>query len=61
MGGKSSNQAGWGIGLAFARSVAHGHCGQLKLLRSDEEGTVFGLDLPVDARASIARGEALGY
>lgn len=41
---------GWGIGLAFARAVARGHGGDIRLLRSDQEATVFGLHLPRDAR-----------
>ncbi len=48
--GHGASQQGWGIGLAFARSVARGHGGDLRLQRSDADGTAFALRLPSDAR-----------
>jgi signal transduction histidine kinase len=37
---------GVGLGLSIARELARGHGGDLKLLRSDDAGTVFELSLP---------------
>lgn len=40
---------GWGVGLAFCRLVAEKHHGTLTVFRSDDQGTVFELALPVDS------------
>ena len=52
---------GWGVGLAYARSVAAGHGGSIRLQSSDAAGTVFRLALPLDSRPFLqaTRGEAV--
>jgi signal transduction histidine kinase len=50
---KSSGKRGWGIGLAFVRSVAEGHGGSIEVDSSKEQGTAFMVDIPVDARPFI--------
>lgn len=47
-------QTGWGVGLAFARSVATAHGGSIGVARSDESGTTFMLRLPQDARPAAS-------
>ena len=42
----SVRQGGTGLGLAIARELARGHGGDLILVSSSSEGTVFRLDLP---------------
>jgi signal transduction histidine kinase len=44
----SSSGAGTGLGLAISRELARGHGGDLILVRSDEQGTVFRLVLPAE-------------
>lgn len=44
-------RTGWGVGLAYARSVALGHGGIVEVSRSDAVCTRFELRLPLDARA----------
>jgi signal transduction histidine kinase len=45
-----SATGGWGIGLPYVRSVAHGHGGSAVVYSDAEAGTVFVVDIPVDAR-----------
>jgi signal transduction histidine kinase len=42
----STRTAGTGLGLVIARDAAHAHGGDLILMRSDANGTVFRLTLP---------------
>ena len=44
--GGSTNPEGAGLGLALARELAQGHGGDLTLLETGPEGTVFELMLP---------------
>ncbi len=44
------NFQGWGVGLALVRGVAESHGGTVQLESSEERGTTFTLDLPLDAR-----------
>jgi signal transduction histidine kinase len=41
---------GWGIGLPYVRSVAQGHGGSAVVYSDAGSGTVFVIDIPVDAR-----------
>lgn len=41
---------GWGLGLPYVRRVAEAHGGSVLMSSSVEDGTVFVIDLPVDAR-----------
>lgn len=41
---------GWGIGLPYVRAVAESHGGSVGLDSSDERGTTFVIDIPMDAR-----------
>jgi len=44
----SARQGGTGLGLVIARDVMRAHGGDIELVSSDAEGTVFRLDLPFD-------------
>lgn len=44
--GVSGKAGGTGLGLAIARELARGHGGDLILLRTDDQGTIFRLTLP---------------
>jgi hypothetical protein len=44
----SARAGGSGLGLAIARDLMHAHGGDIRLARSDAEGTVFELELPVE-------------
>ena len=41
-----ANSAGSGLGLAIARDIVRGHGGDIELVRSDERGAEFRLELP---------------
>jgi signal transduction histidine kinase len=45
----SVRQGGTGLGLAISRELACGHGGDLMLVKSDSDGTVFRLELPAAA------------
>lgn len=47
---KEGNQQGWGIGLPYVRSVAESHGGSIDVDSSEERGTTFSMDIPVDSR-----------
>lgn len=44
---------GWGIGLAFVRSVAEAHGGSAAVDSSPEAGTTFTIEVPVDCRPFV--------
>jgi signal transduction histidine kinase len=44
----SARPGGSGLGLAIARDLMRAHGGDIRLARSDAEGTVFELDLPME-------------
>jgi signal transduction histidine kinase len=44
----SARAGGTGLGLAIARELARGHGGDLALLSTGPEGTVFRLTIPLD-------------
>jgi signal transduction histidine kinase len=48
-----SDQAGWGIGLPFVRSVAEGHGGSITVDSSAATGTTFTIDVPTDCRPYV--------
>jgi len=48
--GEGSLTAGWGLGLAFVKSVAESHGGSVAVDSSLETGTTFLIDIPVDCR-----------
>lgn len=41
---------GWGIGLPYVRAVAESHGGSMALDSTEERGTTFLIDIPLDAR-----------
>jgi signal transduction histidine kinase len=45
-----SEQRGWGIGLPYVRTVAQSHGGSAVVYSDGDKGTVFVIDIPVDAR-----------
>lgn len=47
---------GWGIGLPFVRDVAEAHGGSVSVDSSDDTGTTFTIDVPVDCRPFIRSG-----
>ena len=49
-----SRQGGAGLGLAIARWIARAHGGDLRLLRSNSEGSVFQATLPIEANEAAA-------
>lgn len=53
-GERDASHPGWGVGLAFARAVALRHGGNVRVVSSSAEGTVFELSLPADGRAMLA-------
>ena len=55
---RESGAVGWGVGLAYARSVATGHGGNVRVASSGPDGTVFELALPVDSRPWLQRSPA---
>lgn len=56
-GRRTAHQAGWGVGLAFARSVATAHGGSLRVAQSDAHRTAFTLRLPqAEAHAAGSTG-----
>lgn len=48
--GEESGHRGWGLGLAQVRAVAEAHGGSIALSSLPESGTVFVIDIPLDAR-----------
>jgi signal transduction histidine kinase len=48
--GEESGKIGWGIGLPFVQEVAKRHGGTVVLDSSEQAGTTFTLDIPVDGR-----------
>jgi signal transduction histidine kinase len=48
--GEESGTTGWGIGLPFVQEVAKRHGGTVVLDSSEQAGTTFTLDIPVDGR-----------
>ncbi|MFD1626714.1 sensor histidine kinase [Azospirillum griseum] len=56
----SARAGGVGLGLAIAREVARAHGGDLRLLASTGEGSVFALDLPLSPVSATPGGAAGG-
>ena len=50
----SSSETGWGIGLGLVKQVAERHGGSVAVDSSQELGTTFIIDLPVDSRPYAA-------
>jgi signal transduction histidine kinase len=48
--GEQSGKTGWGIGLPFVQEVAKRHGGTVVLDSSEQAGTTFTLDIPIDGR-----------
>jgi len=44
---------GAGLGLAIARIIANAHGGEVRLIRSDENGSVFAISLPESSTAAL--------
>jgi signal transduction histidine kinase len=53
----TTKKDGTGLGLVIARDVMRAHGGDLNILRSDENGTIFGIELP----ENIKEGASLWY
>ena len=47
---KSGEKKGWGLGLPMVRGVAESHGGSLIVDSSEERGTTFMVDIPLDSR-----------
>lgn len=52
---QGSGKTGWGIGLALVRGVAEAHGGSVSIISNAEQGTVFTVSLPMDARNILAK------
>lgn len=50
---EASGERGWGIGLTLVRGTAEAHGGGVTVRSRAGEGTVFTVDLPLDARAAV--------
>jgi signal transduction histidine kinase len=48
--GKTKEIKGWGLGLTFCKKVAEEHAGSIAIESSDENGTTFTIDVPIDPR-----------
>lgn len=48
--GSQGPGSGWGVGLPYVRRVAEAHGGSVLMSSSREDGTVFVIDIPMDAR-----------
>lgn len=55
----SSKLGGAGLGLALSHQLARHAGGQLRVVKSDEKGTIFSLDLPLRVNAKIEAKGAL--
>lgn len=49
----ASRQQGWGIGLPYVRAVAESHGGSIGVDSTDERGTTFIIDIPLDCRPHL--------
>jgi signal transduction histidine kinase len=49
--GEEVDKIGWGIGLPYVQEVAQRHGGTVVLDSSEQAGTTFTIDIPVDGRA----------
>ncbi len=47
---EKGNQDGWGIGLGFVKSITEAHGGVVEVSSTPDEGTIFKVILPNDAR-----------
>lgn len=47
---RSGQKQGWGVGLPYVRAVAESHGGSVGLDSSEQRGTTFVIDIPLDAR-----------
>ncbi len=47
---QSSGKLGWGIGLTIVKGITEAHCGEIKVRSAEQEGAVFTVSLPKDAR-----------
>jgi signal transduction histidine kinase len=56
--GEHAGKEGWGIGLPFVQEVAKRHGGTVVLDSSEQAGTTFTLDIPIDAREFNGGGTA---
>jgi signal transduction histidine kinase len=45
-----SRNSGWGIGLPYVRTIAQSHGGTIVVFSEQQTGTVFIIDIPLDAR-----------
>jgi PAS domain S-box-containing protein len=47
---EKQGKPGWGLGLTLVRGLVEAHGGKVSIQSSDANGTVFKVDLPIDAR-----------
>jgi signal transduction histidine kinase len=51
----AEGREGWGLGLTLVLGCAEAHGGRVAIESSAEGGTTFSIELPIDARAALAR------
>jgi signal transduction histidine kinase len=54
---EESRALGWGLGLTLVRGCAEAHGGTVELRSSEEHGTTFVIDVPLDARGTNTPNE----
>ena len=52
---ENSNKGGWGLGLVMVQAIAEAHGGSVGVESSESTGTVFTLDILIDARQKASR------
>ncbi|MEZ0393213.1 MAG: sensor histidine kinase [Pseudobdellovibrionaceae bacterium] len=57
---RTGSTKGWGLGLALVRSVAEGHGGSVIVESSENTGTTFMMDFPMDARPYLEAPNSTG-
>jgi signal transduction histidine kinase len=52
---ENSNKGGWGLGLVMVQAIAEAHGGSVGVESSESTGTIFTLDILIDARQKASR------
>jgi signal transduction histidine kinase len=55
----TTKSGGMGLGLAISSTLVANHGGKLRLVKSDSDGTIFGLDMPIGGQRSAVGGPVM--